>query len=141
MMKRIILALAIVAGPARADTPWLTITGDADDPQVDTIQINPVALSNEGAKRVMEVRVSRGAARVSTDKVQFRSFNSQVEFDCTARTARFVRSQFYAAPLWKEPVQAMVYPSTKVRPMEFRGIEPNPRDRVIHAACAVAGRK
>lgn len=134
-MKRLILAVACIASNAGADRPWLTIVGDATDPNTDTIEMNPIAVSRDGPLRVMEIRVNRSAERTSGDGVKFRSFRGEVEFDCSRPSARFVRSQFYAEPLWKSPKTQLSYPPNKVRPMEFRLFEPNPKDKVIRAAC------
>lgn len=134
-MKHLILLAACLACPAMADVPWLTIVGDHDDPKADTIEINPLAVSRNGPVRVMEIRISRSIERTSSDGVKFRSFRGEVEFDCARGSARFVRSQFYAQPLWQSPTVRLSYPPDTVRPMEFRMIEPNPKDKVIRAAC------
>ena len=134
-MKRLLFVAAFLAWAARAEVPWFTIVGNPADPNADTIQMNPVAVSREGAKVVMEIRVSRSVERTSGDGVTFRSFQGEVGFDCSQRTARFLRSQFFTQPLWKSPVQELRYPAGKVRPMEFRLFDPNPRDSVIKAAC------
>jgi hypothetical protein len=135
-MKRLLLVLACLAIPCWADVPWFTIVGDRNDPNADTIEMNPVAVARQGQSVVMEIRVSRSIARTSGDGVQFRSFRGEVGFDCAQLTARFLRSQFYAEPLWRVPVQELRYPPDRVRPMEFRLFEPNPRDKVIKAACS-----
>jgi hypothetical protein len=130
-------ALAAVCCVAQATTtPWLTVVGDAADPLADTIQVNPVFVLKDGPRRTMEVRVSRSQERTSTDGIRFRSFHGLVAFDCEARVARFVSSQFYDAPLWRDPGIRMDYPQSAWRPVEFRGFQPNPRDRVVQAACS-----
>lgn len=135
-MKSVVLALAFTCVSASADGPWLTIVGDPADPNADTIQINPIALSRTDARRVMQVRASRSHERTSTDGIRFRSYRAEVEFDCARLTARFLHSQFYAQPLWQVPGTEVHYPGDTPRPMEFRSFEPNPRDKVIRAACA-----
>ncbi|KQP20040.1 hypothetical protein ASF43_28165 [Pseudorhodoferax sp. Leaf267] len=123
---------------------WFTITGDPDREEVNTIQIDPAPLSVEGPVRTMAIRVSRNIERVSGDGIRFRSFSGTVEFRCDVLQARFVTSQFYDQPLWRSPGRLVQYPPTDVRPMAFREFEPNPRDRVMRAACgsnnAAAGR-
>ena len=119
-----------------APTPWLTVVGNPDDPRADTIQVNPLFIMKDGPQRVMEVRVSRSMERTSMDGIRFRSFQGLVAFDCQARVARFVSSQFYNAPLWRDPGARMDYPESRWRPVEFRGFSPNPRDRVVQAACS-----
>ncbi len=135
-MKRFVLLVAFLACNAFAEVPWFTIAGDRNDPGADTIEMNPIAVSRDGPKIVMEIRVSRSGQRTSSDGVAFRSFRGEVGFDCSRRTARFLRSQFYAEPLWKAPIEELHYASNQVRSMEFRLFDPNPRDSVIKAACS-----
>lgn len=136
-MKRHAWAWGAVLSVAQATTtPWLTVAGDPADPLADTIQVNPLFVLKDGPRRTMEVRVSRSEERTSTDGIRFRSFHGLVAFDCEARVARFVSSQFYSAPLWRGPGTQMDYPLTVWRPVEFRGFQPNPRDRVVQAACS-----
>ncbi|MGC3986365.1 MAG: hypothetical protein QM777_17500 [Pseudorhodoferax sp.] len=127
---------AVLTVAQAASTPWLTVAGDPADPLADTIQINPLFVRKDGPRRVMEVRVSRSLERTSTDGIRFRSFHGLVAFDCEARVARFVSSQFYNAPLWRDPGPRLDYPESRWRPVEFRGFEPNPRARVVQAACS-----
>lgn len=135
-MKKLALVVAFLACNAGAEGPWFTIAGDRNDPHADTIEMNPIAVSRDGPKIVMEIRVSRSGQRTSADGVAFRSYRGEVGFDCSQRTARFLRSQFYAEPLWKAPIKELHYASSQVRSMEFRLFDPNPRDSVIKAACA-----
>jgi hypothetical protein len=129
-------ACAVFSVAQAAATPWLTVAGDPADPLADTIQVNPLFVRKDGPQRVMEVRVSRSMERTSTDGIRFRSFHGLVAFDCEARVARFLSSQFYKAPLWREPGNRLEYPESAGRPVEFRGFDPNPRDKVVQAACS-----
>nr|WP_145548735.1 surface-adhesin E family protein [Variovorax boronicumulans] len=136
-MKRRAWALgAIVCLAQAAATPWLTVAGDPDDPRADTIQVNPLFIMKDGPQRVMEVRVSRSTERAAMDGNRFRSFQALVAFDCEARVARFINSQFYNAPLWRDPGARIDYPESRGRTVEFPGFSPNPRDRVVQAACS-----
>lgn len=118
-----------------ASHSWLTIAGDPSRPDANTIQFDPSTIARGDWTRTMTVRVSRGEQRVSGDGIRFRSFVGTVEFDCRHLTARFADSQFYEAPLWRSPGRLVVYPASDARPMAFRGFEPNPSGRIIHAAC------
>jgi len=135
-----LLACFSQLGTARTDeVSWLTVIGNAADPDVDTIQIDPTPLDAKGQFRWMTLRLNRARPRTSTDGIVFRSFTSVIEFDCGKRTARFTKTQFYNGPLWTSPGRTMDYPASMVRPMVFREIEPNPRERVIKAACTSTG--
>ena len=135
-MKKRLGVLVMVAGVSAAGaTEWFTVVGDPNDPRANTIQIDPIVRKADGPLRSMGLRVSRSMLRTSAGGVTFRSYDATVEFDCDKLTVRFVRSQFYDEPLWNKPGPLRNYPPTDVRPVEFRQIEPNPRDRVIRAAC------
>lgn len=140
-MAKHLLLLCLLSGFSQLGTAktgevsWLTVIGSADDPDVDTILIDPTPLETKGRLRWMTLRMNRAKQRTSTDGYVFRSFATVVEFDCEKLTARFTKTQFYDGPLWTAPGRAMEYPPWMVRPMVFREIEPNPRERVIKAAC------
>ena len=144
-MRRILILCCLlgwscVQGQGLGQNAWLTVIGDPADPAVNTIEVNPVAVATQGQLRTMQLRVSRSAQRMSQDGVAFRSFEAEVVFDCARDGARFISADFYMLPLWQgESHKSLRYPNESVRPMEFRGIEPNPRSRIIRAACKGAG--
>lgn len=144
-MRRILILCCLlgwscVQGQGLGQNAWLAVIGDPQDPAVNTIEVDPVAVAAHGQLRTMKVRVSRSAQRVSRDGVTFRSFEAEVVFDCARDRARFISADFYLLPLWQgESHKSLVYPNGSVRPMEFRDIEPNPRSRIIRAACQSAG--
>ena len=146
MKLRVFAAKALLGGAALAGcvgtlaaetTTWFTVIGDPTLPGETTIQVDPVPLAVSETQRTMVVRVSRPKERTSQDGVRFRSFESQVLFDCKARAARFIRADFYREPLWAgTSYKSLVYPTDRIRPMAFREIEPNPAERIIRAACS-----
>lgn len=137
-MKSCVAALLLLPALACAGGDlWLTIVGEPERADVDTIQFNPIPVSVQGPLRVMTVRVSRSEERMSGDGIRFRSFSGLVEFNCERQQARFASSQFYDEPLWRSPSRFVKYPPTDVRPMAFRKFEPNPSERVIRAACSI----
>jgi hypothetical protein len=88
---------------------------------------------------VLKVRVSRSADRTSWDGVPYRSYESTVLFDCVNRTARSTRITYYTQPAWNGAVKSVNYGPAVPRWMQFREVEPNPNERIVHAACG-AGR-
>ncbi len=131
--------LGCLGGPAAsaiAQTSWLTVVGDSADPKIDTIEVDPIAIATDGAMRTMRIRVSRPLERTSTDGVVFMSYRAVVLFDCNTRSARFLSADFYRSALWQgEPNDSVVYAANVVRPLAFRGFEPNPVVRIVRAAC------
>ncbi|KQP37132.1 surface-adhesin E family protein [Pseudorhodoferax sp. Leaf274] len=129
------LALAAAQPSAHGQQTWFTLVGNPVAAETDTIELDPVTVTVDGPIRLMAIRVNRSAERVSRDGVRFRSFSGLVQFDCSTRMARFVQSSFFALPLWQGPSVELRYGPDQVRPMAFRGFEPNPSERVIRAAC------
>ena len=139
MFKPILLMLSLCAAAAQAE--WLTIMGDPANAQVNTVQVDPVPVAVSGEERTLRVRVNRSAPRVNRDGIAYRSFDATVLFDCAVNTARYVDISFYSQPAWSGTVTPVTLaPATMPRWMLFRDIEPNPKDRIIHAACGHVGR-
>ena len=125
---------------AQAGTEWFNVMGDAADESVNTIEVDPTPVSITPESRIMRVRVSRSQDRVNWDGVPYRSFVSDVLFDCSQVTARYLSIDYYRLPAWKgEPYLRRVYPQTEPRMMQFREVEPNPYRRIIRAACQTSG--
>lgn len=136
----VFLLWGVAAVSVRAETNWFTVLGDTSDPLATTVAVDPVPQSVQGEQRTMRVRVNRPVERVTRDGVRFRSFQSSVLFDCTQKTARYVSVDFFLQPLWAgETYKSVTYPASDIRAMEFREVNPNPRDRIIRAACLSSG--
>ncbi|MDB5846212.1 MAG: hypothetical protein JWP79_3522 [Polaromonas sp.] len=121
---------------AHAATDWFTVMGDAAKESVNTIEVDPTPVSVTGPTRILRVRVSRSEDRVSWDGEPYRSYVSDVLFDCPSNTARYLSIDFYRLPAWKgEPYLRRVYSQDEPRLMQFRDVEPNPHLRIIRAAC------
>jgi len=136
-VKTIFTLFCIFCGTcAYAQTAWLTVLGDRDDPAVNTIEVDPVPVAVSEGLRTMRVRVSRSRDRTSWDGVPYRSYVSEVVFDCASRTARYSSLAFYRQALWGgEPHSTAVYTKANPRPMQFVDVNPNPTARIIRAAC------
>lgn len=141
-MKKLLVFFCLWSAFAlQAQTAWFNVMGDPENETVNTIEVDPtpVFISISGGTRIMRIRVSRSADRVSRDGVPYRSYVSEVLFDCASNTARYVSIDYYRQPAWKgEPYQRSLYPQGEPRPMQFRDVEPNPYRRIIRAACQTA---
>ncbi len=121
---------------AQAGTEWFRVMGDAADESVNTIEVDPTPVSITGETRIMRVRVSRSQDRVNWDGVPYRSYVSDVLFDCPHGVAFYLSIDYYRLPGWKgEPYLRREYSQTEPRMMQFRDVEPNPHQRIIRAAC------
>jgi hypothetical protein len=137
LFKKVLFALTFFGGSsAFAESQWLAMTGDPTDASVDTVQVDPVTFNRAGALRTVGVRVNRTAERKSWDGAVYRSYNSEVLIDCSARTGRYLSIEFFAQPLWQgDPHGKTQYSKREIRPMLFRDMDPNPTQRLIRAAC------
>jgi hypothetical protein len=129
----------LVGASVAAEAAWFTVTGNPEDPSVNTVQVDPVAIKITGERRVMNVRVSRSQDRVNWEGVPYRSYDARVAFDCRARKGEYLFARFYMAALWQGEVHKATDYSEKPRPMRFLSIEPNPADRIVRAACHASG--
>ena len=129
-----------VAGAAGdTERSWFTVNGDANQVHVETVQVDPVAMRSEGDTRTMRVRVSRSQERRNWDDVPYRSYESRVAINCRTRRAFYLDATFYSEPLWRgNPHQAANYQKNP-QPMLFKGMNPNPTERIIRAACRPPG--
>jgi hypothetical protein len=137
LFKKFLFALTFFGGHAAfAQSQWLSMTGDAADPSVDAVQVDPVTFNRAGALRTVHVRVNRTAERKSWDGAVYRSYNSEVLIDCGSRTGRYLSIEFFAQPLWQGETHGKTqYSKREIRPMLFRDMDPNPTQQLIRAAC------
>jgi hypothetical protein len=131
----VLCALAAAAVQARAATDWFTVTGSPDDASVNTVQVDPVAITTAGNFKTMNVRVSRSEPRINWDGVPYRSYESRVIVDCRAGKATYLYATYYLQPLWQGAPHKAVDYAGQPRPMLFRDVEPNPTERIVRAAC------
>lgn len=152
MIKRVGFAILLwtltlaaqAAGPvagsaAKPERSWFTVSGDANLAHAETVQVDPVAVRSEGDMRTMRVRVNRSQERRNWDDVPYRSYESRVAINCRTRRAFYQDATFYLEPLWRgDPHQVADYQKSP-QPMLFKGMNPNPTERIIRAACRPPG--
>ena len=130
-----VLAL-LTASVAGAENRWFTMEGDSKNAALDTVEVDTLSLSRDAENRSMNLRVSRSTQRTSWEGVPYRSYTAQVVFNCAQQTARYKWLAFYMLPLWSGPVHTTSrYAADEIRPMQFTDAQPNPAQRIIHAAC------
>ena len=136
MNKFVLACCLLLAVPAWAQDIWFTVLGDPANAAVDTIEVDPSPLSVTVEAQTMRVRVSRSKLRKSWDGVPYRSYVSDVVFDCASKKARYTSLVFYMEPLWQgKSHNTSTYTRDNPRWMEFRDISPNPNRQIIRAAC------
>lgn len=130
-------AMAAAGVPERSGNGgnWFTVAGDAGRPDAETVQVDPVALRTDGDARTMRVRVSRSQERRNWDDVPYRSYESRVLINCRTRKAHYLDASFYKEALWQGAPHLVANYQQSPQPMLFRGMNPNPTERIIRAAC------
>ncbi len=137
LVKALVGACLATVTAAWAQSPWLVVVGDAQNPAEDTVQVDPAPVKVADHVKTLRVKVNRANQRVSWTGQPYRSYQSLVQFDCHAMTARYLSITYYLLPLWGgSPLQTVDYSTGTPRPMQFRDIEPNPAQRIMAAACA-----
>lgn len=124
------------AASAPATVNWFTVMGDPANPDVNTIEVNPVPLEISDAGRTMRIRVSRSTQRTSWDGIAYRSYTATVAVNCSDGRAQYLSLNFHRDPLWRGTAyRTSVFTREQQRPMLFLDVEPNPTQRIIRAAC------
>ena len=136
-MKKLLLLFCLWNGSfLHAQTTWFNIMGDPDDAAVNTVEVDPTPVSVNGSIRTLQVRVSRSTDQLGWEGVPYRSYVSEVVFDCANNSTRYAWIDFYTLPAWRgEPHKRSVSTQGDTRPMEFIDVEPNPYRRILRAAC------
>ena len=138
-IKLLGMAMIALLGPSAlgAET-WLTITGDPGNSANHYIQVNPAAIDIKDDLRVIPVRINRARTWATSEGVQFRSVETEVQIDCTRQTARYLKASFYAQPDFRgPPFKVSVYAQDDIRPMIFKDMSDDPNARIVKAACSV----
>ena len=138
-MRRWFALFGLIGASAAAQAEWFTVTGNPDDPVVDTVQVDPVAIKIVGERRTMNLRVNRSQDRANWEGVPYRSYDARVVFNCRAKKAEYRFARFYMAPLWQGEAHKESDYTDNPRPMRFLNVVPNPTERIIRAACHASG--
>ena len=139
-------AFALAAGmsacwPTRATTNWLTLVGNPRDAAVSTIEVYALPVVVSDNLRSLDIRVNRDQQSLSSEGIPFRSYSATILVDCYENKARFTTAAFYMTPLWEgTPHKIASWSAAQVRPVLFRNFDPNPRDKIIRAACRILSR-
>lgn len=120
---------------AQAQGNWFTVAGNPADAATDTVQVDPVSVRRERDGRIMYVRVSRATPRRNWEGVGYRSYESEVHFDCRTRRAHYRQARFYDEPLWRGDAHTRTDYTDDPKPMLFLDMAPNPTQRIVRAAC------
>ena len=132
------LGFLSLAGSAIAQnsSDWLTMVGMPGDASHITIEVQPTSHVVIANRASLNVRVNRSNFNTSSEGIPFRSYTATILIDCLEKTARFTSVAFYMMPIWEGKRHKIVsWSEAEVRPVLFRNFVPNPREKIIRAAC------
>ena len=122
----------ILPAVAQTNDLWFTLMGTLADGHTDTVQLNMSRISKAEHIESMELRVSLGERRTNGSEV-YQSYWSTIEIDCANSSIVHVEQRRYEGPRWTGAETFQRF--TETRPMAFTGLQPNPKERVLKAAC------
>ena len=127
--------VALLAAPlGAAAVEWYTVTGDKNDPSVDTTQLDVSTYKRRGAgSTVLRFRVNLASARVTPDRETYQSYVSNIVVDCASGAIFHEHQLRYRDPLWEGPTREETFGQPK--PMAFGGLSGDPRGRILKLLC------
>ena len=121
---------------AQGQSDWLTMVGMPGEASMNIIEVQPASLVTSANQPSLNIRVNRAKLTISSEDIPFRSYTATVLIDCYDKTARFISAAFYMMPIWEgKPHKVVSWSAAEMRPMLFQNFEPNPREKIIRAAC------
>ncbi len=119
--------------PTPTEPTWFTVLGAYDDTAKDLVQLNLADVAPRGEIRTMQLRVSLAQPRTVTGGEVVGSYISKIALDCDADAIVHVEQTRFNKARWEGVPTFQAF--TEVRPMAFRGLEPNPKATILKAAC------
>lgn len=118
---------------AQDEPLWFTLMGSLADDTTDTVQINMAKMEARGSNNVMQLRVNLAHQRTMDSGEKYQSYLSKILIECSADSVVHLEQTRFELRRWEGHSTFQKFP--EVRPMAFGGLEPNPRARVLRAAC------
>jgi hypothetical protein len=132
-MKIQLVAMVVLASFAAHAQTWFTVMGNPIDRAVDSVELNLEGVQPRGAVKHMEMRVTLAQVRVLPTGEAVGSYVSIIEIGCTEDSIVHVQQTRFPTRRWDGVPTVERFESE--RPMAFRGLDPNPKTRILKAAC------
>jgi hypothetical protein len=129
----ILLTFHLAQASAQDDERWFTVLGNLADSETDTVQLNMAKVETRGKNDVMQLRVTLAKQRTMATGERFQSYRSQILIECAKESIVHLNQTRFELGRWGGPSEYQRF--NEVRPMAFGGLEPNPKARVLRAAC------
>jgi len=129
--SRLLLAACCLA-PACHAAQWFLLSGEPGS-RVDSAELDMSTVGSRQDSRQMMLRISLAESRQDETGRPHQSYLSRINVVCsTASVLHEVQWRFQDAH-WGGRMQQEIFAQPK--PMAFLGLVPNPRDRLLAAAC------
>ncbi|QHJ00998.1 hypothetical protein GT347_25205 [Xylophilus rhododendri] len=117
---------------------WFTLIGDKNDPAVDTAQLDSSTLVRKGDRLMLRFRVNLAQARKLDGGEVYQSYVSHITVDCASQSVFHDSQERFPEPFWQGESRTETFVQPK--PMAFGGLSPDPKRRILNAACGPRSR-
>ncbi|MCZ2496608.1 hypothetical protein GN316_07550 [Xylophilus sp. Kf1] len=112
---------------------WFTVIGIKNDPNVDTAQLDVSTITRRGPATVLRFRVNLAEPRKLPSGETYQSYVSFISIDCNSMSVFHEEQTRYGQPYWAGSTAYEKFAQPK--PMAFGGLAPDPKPRILNAAC------
>lgn len=131
-LRSCLFALCLLGSNAWA-VEWFTVIGSKNDPQVDTAQLDVSTIARRGAATVLRFRVNLAQARKLPSGETYQSYVSLISVNCSSMAVFHEEQTRYPQAYWGGNASHEKFVQPK--PMAFGGLAPDPKPRILNAAC------
>ena len=117
---------------------WLNVIGDPRSASTDTIEVDATSAVAFESLRTVKLRVNRAKPRRGFDGRPYQSYYSTAVVNCAEQKAWHRTLSLFEEPLWRGKMRIADSTEGEGREVSFAEVSPNPKDRLIKAACAIA---
>ena len=120
--------------PAAHAAQWFLISGNPDDPKVDSAELDISTVGKRSDVQSFELRFALASPREDLDGYSYQSYISTITVICSASGIYHDAQTRYASRHWSGDIQKELF--VRPKPMAFSGLNPDPRRRLMAAACS-----
>ncbi|WPB54965.1 surface-adhesin E family protein [Xylophilus sp. GOD-11R] len=128
----ILVASLLLCGSAQA-VEWFTVIGDKNDPAVDTAQLDISTVARKNNNLMLRFRVNLAMPRKLGGTEVYQSYVSHITIECATKSVFHEDQIRFRDALWQGPTHSEQFIQPK--PMAFGGLYPDPKPKILAAAC------
>jgi len=130
--SRLFLAVCCIA-PACHATQWFLLSGEPGSGTADSAELDVSTIGTRQDSRQLMLRISLAEPRRDEAGRTYRSYVSRITVVCSTSSIVHEAQWRYQDANWSGQMQEETFGLP--RPMAFLGLVPNPRERLLAAAC------